>query len=124
MSKIGRDRKGLRYQTTTKRKVPWKPIKATHEERYEIIRKKSKAGVEHVNYKPIILKKRDAKLAEGPNRAQKRKDKKWEKGQKMRDRRSRIRTANDIDKSVKRDRIAKQHEANRVKSAARRAAKK
>lgn len=57
MGKTGRDRKGLAWKTTTDRKFPWKPIEATHEVRFEVKHSKSKAGVEYVKYKPIIMKK-------------------------------------------------------------------
>lgn len=54
MSKIGRDRKGRSYQA---KRTGWKPAEIGGEVRYQIIRKKSKNGVEYVTYKPIILLK-------------------------------------------------------------------
>jgi len=58
MSKQGRNRKGLGYQSKSQRKIPWHPIEASHEVRYQIIKRKSNAGVEYTTYKPVILPKR------------------------------------------------------------------
>ncbi len=54
MSKVGRNRKGLRWGAPNNRKTPWKPIQATHEERFQIIKKPDGT----VDYKSIILPKR------------------------------------------------------------------
>lgn len=122
MSKTGRNRKGRGFGVKL---TGWKPVKATHEIRYAIIRKKSKAGIEYETYKPILMPIPGVRQAEeGLSRAQKRKDKKWESGQKMRDKKSRINTAHDIDKSLKAQRVQKQQDATHARAVKRKVDKK
>lgn len=101
------------------------PIQATHEVRYAIVKRKSRAGVEYTSYKPLVLPKKGVKIEPAePNRKQRRADKAFERGQAMRDRKAKIRDAHDLNKLKKMQRIEKRHEENRKRSAARREAKK
>ncbi len=101
------------------------PIQATHEVRYQIIKRKSRAGVEYTTYKPIVLPKKGVKIeSSGPNRKQRRQDDKWARGKKMRDLKSKAREEYDLKKFRRLAKIEKRHEENRKRSAARREAKK
>jgi len=51
MSKLGRNRKGRGYGA---KPTGWKPAIATHEERFQIIKKPNG----QIDYKPIILPKK------------------------------------------------------------------
>lgn len=116
MSKIGRNRKGRGYQA---KRTGWKPIEATHEVRFQIVRKK-RGLTEYVDYKPIVVQKEGAHIEKGPNRKQRRGDAAWERGQLERDRKQKIRDAHEKNKILKMKRIEKRAEENRQRSAKRR----